>query len=79
MTYLWQEERKKPFYRFQTDEPETARKMKRAKSYKEIAKIENPKQWLFIREFARPDLAKRTLKTLTGKKINEVERGLYSS
>lgn len=77
MTYLWQEERGKPFYRFQTNESEVARKMKRAQSYHEIGFIDNPKQWIFQRKFNRPDLAKRTLRTLSGKKIEQEEKGLY--
>ncbi len=68
MTYLWQEERGQKYYRVQTDEKSIADKLKRRNGFKLTAKALNTNLWIFISEFSRPDLAKQTIKSVTGNK-----------
>ena len=83
MTYLWQEEWGKKYYKVQTDDREVARKMKRRNGFRLCgyavnAAPGNPANgasgaygttsvWIFSCEFSRPDIAKKTLKSITGK------------
>ena len=80
MTYLWQEEKKKPYYRFQTDEKAIADKMKRRNKFKLVGSGMNCPLWIFQTTFTRPVLAKNTLKVLTGKKpiFDNFEEILYA-
>ncbi len=80
MTYLWQEQRGKPFYRFQTDDYKIASKMKGRKKFTLAGRGMNCPLWIFIAEFIRPDIAKKALKTLTGNsvKIDKKEDILFS-
>ena len=68
MTYLWQEERGKKFYRVQTNENEVAQIMKRRNGFHLCGKAMNANLWIFTCQFARPDKAKDVLKSITGKK-----------
>jgi len=67
MTYLWQEERGKRFYRVQTDERLIAKKMRRRNGFRLCGQALNTNLWFFVCEFSRPDKAKQTLKSITGK------------
>ena len=69
MTYMWKEERSKPFYRFQTDERETSSKMKRRKKFKLVGWGVNCPLWIHQATFSRPDIAKKAFKTITGGKV----------
>jgi len=66
MIEMWQEERGKPFYRFQTKNREAANKMKRRNKFKLVAWGVNCDWWIFLKTFNRPDIARKTLKTLAG-------------
>jgi hypothetical protein len=67
MTYLWQEERGKNFYRVQTDEKLIANKLKRRKGFNLSVFSVNDNLWIFSCLFSRPDIAKKVLKNVTGK------------
>ncbi len=69
MIYMWQEERGKPFYRFQTTNRKAAEKMKRREKFRLIGKGLNCEWWMFRVEFARTDIAKKALKALSGGKV----------
>ena len=69
MTYLWQEERGKKFYKVQTDEREAAKKMRRRNGFHLCGQALNTNLWIFSCRFSRPDIAKKTLKSITGKKV----------
>lgn len=68
MTYLWQEEKGKKFYRVQTDDKFIADKLKRRNGFKLTAKGLNTSFWIFLAEFSRPDIARKTINNLTDKK-----------
>lgn len=70
MTYMWQEERAKPYYRFQTDEREIHNRMKRREKFKLVADGVNCNLWIYQANAARPDIARKMLKTLSGAKVN---------
>ena len=68
MTYLWQEERGKKFYKVQTDDKEAAKKMKRRNGFHLCGYGWNNSLWIFTCQFSRPDIARQTLKSITCKK-----------
>jgi len=76
MTYLWQEERGKKFYRVQTDEKCIAKKIKRRNKFHLSAFAWNVNLWVFSCEFSRPDIAKKAIKSVTGKKGNIDSEGV---
>ena len=73
MTYLWQEERGKQFYKVQTDERDVAKKMRRRNGFRLCGQALNADPasgtgiWIFSCRFSRPDKAKQALKSITGK------------
>lgn len=79
ITYLWQMERAKSNYRVQTDDKETADKLKRRNGFTLIGNSLNAKKlWVYSCEFTRPDIAKKTLKSVTGKNPKIDSEGLIS-
>lgn len=68
MTYLWQEERGKKYYKIQTDEKEIARILKRRNKFTLSAVGLNKNIWIYSCEFSRPDIAKKVLNNVTRKK-----------
>lgn len=70
MTSMWQEERGKPHYRFQTDEREINNKMKRRNKFTLIGWGLNCDLWIYQVSFPRPIRAKAALKSLTNKSVN---------
>ncbi len=83
MTYLWQEERGKKFYKVQTDERDVAKKMKRRNGFHLCGNAMNADPvtgtglWIFSCEFSRPDIAKKTLKSITGKNVKIDSEGIF--
>lgn len=77
MTYLWQEERGKRFYRVQTNEKIIADKLKRRNKFYLTAVAMNVSLWIYGCEFTRPDIAKKTLKSVTGKSVKIDSEGLF--
>lgn len=70
MTYLWQEESRNRFYKVQTDDVEIYRILKRRNNFKLTGVGWNCDLWIFNCEFSRPDIAKKILKSVTGKNVN---------
>ncbi len=70
MVYMWQEQRGKPYYRFQTDDKDIADKMKRRNKFVLIGWGVNCELWIYQVSFSRPDIAKKVFETLIGKKSN---------
>ena len=64
------EERGKPYYRFQTDNKDTADKMKRRNKFELFGWGVNCELWIYQVSFSRPDIAKKVFETLIGKKSN---------
>jgi len=81
MIEMWQEERGKPFYRLQTKNREAANKMKRRNKFKLSSLGLNCDWWVFVATFKRPDIAKKTLKTLAGNvvKFDKKDDVFYAS
>jgi hypothetical protein len=77
MTYLWQEERGLKFYKVQTDEKEIADKLKRRMGFKLCAVSMNKNLWIFNCQFTRPDIAKKTIKSVTNKKVKNDSEGIF--
>ncbi len=74
MTCMWQEERGKEFYRFQTDERDIANKMKRRNKFELVGWGVNCNLWIFQSTFSRPDIARKAFQTLTEGKIEFDDR-----
>ncbi len=77
MTYLWQEERGKYFYRVQTDDRLVAKKMRRRNGFHLCAQALNANLWIFSCRFSRPDIAKKTIKSITCKKPKMDSEGMF--
>jgi hypothetical protein len=80
MTYMWQEERGKSFYKFQTDEKEIANKMKRREKFNLVGWGVNCPLWIYQATFSRPDIAKKAFKTIMGGKVEfNIREDIFSS
>jgi hypothetical protein len=77
MTYLWQEERGKNFYKVQTDEKTIANKLKRRNGFSLSALAINNDLWIFCCQFTRPDIAKKTIKSVTEKNVKIDSEGVF--
>ena len=77
---MWKEISKKPYFRFQTDDYDIYKKMKRRKKFHLSSWGLNCDLWIFSTQFSRLTGAKKALKTLTGKpvKFDEKEDIYYS-
>lgn len=78
MTYLWQEERGCKVYRIQTDNKAIANKLKRRQKFRLAAQSFTHPLWVFVCHFARPDIAKKTLTSITGRNGNMDSDGCIS-
>ncbi len=67
MTYLWKEEYGQKHYKIQTDEKAIADILKRRKNFTLVTYGLNCDLWIFNCEFKRPDIARKVLKSITGK------------
>ena len=75
---MWQEERGKPYYRIQTEDPAIKNKLKRRKFFNLTAYGVNWKLWIFITTFKRPDIARKTFKRMAGGEIYfDSEKDIY--
>lgn len=70
MVEMWQEERGKPYYRFQTKNREAANKMKRRNKFKQVGWGVNCDWWIFQTVFGKPETARKALKALA---MNDVK------
>lgn len=71
ITYMWQEQYGQPYFRFQTNDPKIARKMRRRKNFRLVVYGLNRRIWVFITQSYSPKTARRTLQRLTGHKVKE--------
>lgn len=67
-TSLWQEQRRKPYYRIQTDDPVVARKLRRRTTFKLVCIWINQVQWMFRGTYSTPQKAKLSLQRLNRSK-----------
>jgi hypothetical protein len=67
---MWQEERGKPYYRFQTDDKLIHQKMKRREKFNLVGEGVNCNLWIYQAEISRPDIARKILKSLSGAQVN---------
>ena len=74
MTFMWQEERGKKYYRFQTDEKDVAQKMRRRNKFELIGWGVNCELWIFQSTFSRPDIARKAFKSIAGRKAEFDDR-----
>ncbi len=74
MTYMWQEERGKKYYRFQTDERDIAKNMRRRKKFVLVGWGVKCELWIFQSTFSRPDIARNAFKSITGRKAEYDDR-----
>ena len=74
MTFMWQEERGKKYYRFQTDEIDIAKKMKRRNKFELVGRGVNCELWIFQSTFSRPDIARKAFQSITGRKAEYDDR-----
>lgn len=65
-TFYWQLEKKRPIYRFQTNDYTIFKKMKRRKNFLLIGRGLNCRLWIFSAKIGRPSTARKIFKTLTG-------------
>jgi len=78
MTYLWQEEYGKPYYRLQVEDKSIADKLKRRQGFRIAAISVTRPLWIFACQFNRKDGAIKTIKALTGKKPKIDSEGVIS-
>lgn len=64
-TYLWQEERGKPYYRIQSDDPRIVRKLLRRQSCSTSGEYINRYGYQFVTTYTTPQKARQSLKRLT--------------
>ena len=74
MTSMWQEERGKKYYRFQTDEKDIAQKMRRRNKFELVGWGVNCNLWIFQSSFSRPDIARKAFKSIMGGRIEFDDR-----
>lgn len=70
-TSMWQEQRRKPYYRIQTDVPEVAKKLRRRTTFKLVGFGLNTPLWIFRGKYSTPYKAKISLQRLTGQKVKK--------
>jgi hypothetical protein len=78
---MWQEEPRKPHYRFQTDDRDIyEKKIKRRKKFHLSSLGLNCDLWVFTTQFNKLDTARKVLKTLTGKPLKfDENKDIYYS
>ncbi len=70
-TFLWQEQRHKPYYRIQTTDPSVARKLRRRTTFKLVCCGINITLWIFRGTYSTSYKAKISLERLTGQKVKK--------
>ena len=83
LTYLWQEESGKKYYRVQTDDKDIAKKLFRRNGFHLTAYGVNADPangtglWIFCCEFSRPDIARKTIESVTQKNSRIDAEGMF--
>ncbi len=70
-TYLWQEQKRYPLFRIQTDDPRVARKLKKRKTTKQVSFGLNCAHWIFQLKYSSPKKAKNGLFNITGADVQK--------
>ncbi len=70
-TSLWQELRRKPYYRIQTTDPTVAKKLRRRTTFKLVCCGINTTLWIFRGTYSTPYKAKISIQRLTGQKVKK--------
>jgi len=70
-TYMWQEQYGYPVFRFQTNDPVVAKRMRQRKKFILVGYGINARLWLYSCSFYKPQDARRTLRHITGQKIHK--------
>tara|TARA_Y100000034_G_scaffold70594_1_gene85179 strand:+ start:40 stop:366 length:327 start_codon:yes stop_codon:yes gene_type:complete len=70
-TYMWQEQRGEPYFRFQTNDPKIHGKMRRRKDFSLAGVGINAPIWIYTASFYSPQKARQTLTRLTGSTIEK--------
>ena len=70
-TYLWQETKRIPVYRIQTNDHKVARKLKKRKNAKLVMYGVNSPVWVFQIKYSSPRLALLGLGNITGEDVRE--------
>ena len=70
-TYLWQETKRFPVYRIQTNDHRVARKLKKRKNTKLVLNGINIPLWVFQITYSSPRLAILGLGNITGEDVRE--------
>ena len=65
ITSMWQEQRGKPYYRIQTNDPRSVRKLLRRQSCKISCEWLNRYEYQFVTKYSTPQKARMSLKRLT--------------
>ena len=83
LTYLWQEESGKKYYRVQTDDKVIAKKLFRRNGFRLSAYGKNSDSangsglWIFCCEFSRLDIAKKTIESVTRERGKIDSEGIF--
>ncbi len=79
-TYLWQETKRFPVYRIQTNDHRVARKLKKRKNTKLVLNGINIPLWVFQITYSSPRLALLGLGNITGEDVRETaDTGVFVS
>ena len=79
-TYLWQETKRFPVYRIQTNDHRVARKLKKRKNTKLVLNGINIPLWVFQITYSSPRLAILGLGNITGEDVRETaDTGVFVS
>jgi len=73
-TYIWQMGHGSKTFRFQTNDPRIARKLKRTKGWKSVISECNRSIWIFQKDFHTPQNARKKLSSLT--KVSKLKKGV---
>jgi len=71
-TYMWQEQKRVPIYRFQTNDHKIARKLKKRPNAKLCVFGINAPFWVFIIRYSSPSRAILGLGNLTGEEVENL-------
>jgi hypothetical protein len=74
ITYIWQMGRGSKEFRFQTTNPQIARRLKRTKGWESITLYCNQPLWIFQKSFNKPQDARKKLKSLC--RVQKLRKGV---
>ena len=72
-TYIWQMGHGSKTFRFQTDDPRIARKLRKTNGWESVVSECNRPIWIFQKDFHTPQDARKKLSSLT--KVSKLKKG----